>query len=156
MFNQYKMPKWKLYSATVKLGVTANVIMVWLVERWKEVAWDEKKKGQKMPKTCFLKEMQPASSISSHVLGIQAQTLHSNLHVDNPYDILASKVWLHCFQYHHGISQVKINSKATLAYTNAANEFVLIKKINTQHRMTWCQTRLIFTNMTALNKAKIA
>ena len=72
--------------------------------------------------------MQAATPISSRVLGIQAQTLHRNLHVDNPYDILAAKVWLHCFQHHHGISQVKINSKATLTCTNAANEFVLIKK----------------------------
>ena len=47
--------------------------------------------------------------ISGPVLSIQAQKLYIDLLVDNPSDFIVSKGWLHRFQRHHGINQVKIN-----------------------------------------------
>ena len=64
--------------------------------------------------------------IGGTVLSIQAQKLHSNLHVDNHSNYVASYGWLHSFQHCHGISQVKINSEAR----SADKFFPIFKKVS--------------------------
>ena len=78
--------------------------------------------------TCFVKERQVDTLHSSPVLSIQAQKLHNNLHADKPWDTVASKGWLHHFQYCHGITEVQINSEARSAHIHATNESVPVVK----------------------------